>query len=176
MQKPMALPPENDSLLLTREVGHAPRVGERLTGLPIDLLIQSVSRLRVLALLYAFVFFTADTPMALLLHQAQTPATPPSARTEMPIPLPRQGPGSATSDRTGAIALPRKRQRGQRLDRRSSPGLVGQPPAGRVAFRRHAGQCRRAMGVGSTECHDRAQGAGVAPRYHGYSSFEVKDV
>jgi len=30
--------------------------------------------------------FTADTPMALLLHHAQTPATPPSARTEMPIP------------------------------------------------------------------------------------------
>jgi serine/threonine protein kinase len=30
--------------------------------------------------------FTADTPMALLLHHAQTPATPPSARTEVPIP------------------------------------------------------------------------------------------
>ena len=31
--------------------------------------------------------FTADTPMALLLHHAQTPATPPSTRTELPIPL-----------------------------------------------------------------------------------------
>jgi serine/threonine-protein kinase len=30
--------------------------------------------------------FTADTPMALLLHHAQTPATPPSAMTELPIP------------------------------------------------------------------------------------------
>jgi serine/threonine protein kinase len=30
--------------------------------------------------------FTADTPMALLLHHAQTPATPPSTRTELPIP------------------------------------------------------------------------------------------
>jgi serine/threonine protein kinase len=30
--------------------------------------------------------FTADTPMALLLHHAQTPARPPSARTEVPIP------------------------------------------------------------------------------------------
>ena len=30
--------------------------------------------------------FTADTPMALLLHHAQTPPRPPSARTEIPIP------------------------------------------------------------------------------------------
>jgi serine/threonine-protein kinase len=30
--------------------------------------------------------FTADTPMALLLKHAQTPPTPPSARTELPIP------------------------------------------------------------------------------------------
>jgi serine/threonine-protein kinase len=30
--------------------------------------------------------FTADTPMALLLHHLQTPPTPPSARTERPLP------------------------------------------------------------------------------------------
>ncbi|MBF8293084.1 MAG: pknB 9 [Steroidobacteraceae bacterium] len=30
--------------------------------------------------------FTADTPLALLMHHAQTPPTPPSARTELPIP------------------------------------------------------------------------------------------
>jgi eukaryotic-like serine/threonine-protein kinase len=30
--------------------------------------------------------FTADTPLALLLHHAQTAATPPSARTEVPVP------------------------------------------------------------------------------------------
>ncbi len=30
--------------------------------------------------------FIADTPIAQLLHHAQTPATPPSARTEVPIP------------------------------------------------------------------------------------------
>ena len=53
----MASPPENEGLLPTGEVGHAPRVGERPVGLPIDLVTQSVSRLRVLALLFAFVFF-----------------------------------------------------------------------------------------------------------------------
>ncbi|OLB12823.1 MAG: hypothetical protein AUH07_07145 [Gemmatimonadetes bacterium 13_2_20CM_70_9] len=30
--------------------------------------------------------FTAETPMALLLQHAQTPPTPPSARTDLPIP------------------------------------------------------------------------------------------
>ena len=30
--------------------------------------------------------FTADTPMGLLLQHAQTPPTPPSARTDLPIP------------------------------------------------------------------------------------------
>ena len=69
MQKPMAFPPENEALLLTREVGHAPRVGERLTGLPIDLFIQSVSRLRVLALLYAFVFCMVELFPALLFQE-----------------------------------------------------------------------------------------------------------
>jgi hypothetical protein len=64
--KAMALPPENEAFLLTREVGHSPGVGERPTGLPIDLLIQSVSRLRVLALLYAFVFFMTLFPALLL--------------------------------------------------------------------------------------------------------------
>jgi plasmid stabilization system protein ParE len=65
----MSFPPESEALLLTREVGPAPRVGERLTGLPIDLLIQSVSRLRVLALLYAFVFFMTQFTTLLLPQQ-----------------------------------------------------------------------------------------------------------
>ncbi len=65
----MAFPPENEALLLTREVGHATPVGERPTGLPIDLLMQSVSRLRVLALLYAFVFFMTLFPTLLLPQQ-----------------------------------------------------------------------------------------------------------
>jgi len=69
MQTPIAFPPGHEALLLTREVGHAPRVGERPTGLPIDLLIQSVSRLRVLALLYAFVFFMTQFATLLLPQQ-----------------------------------------------------------------------------------------------------------
>src|SRR5688572_29421155 len=69
MHQRMALPPENEALLLTREVGHTPHVSERPTGLPIDLLTQSVSRLRVLALLYAFVFFMTLFPTLLLPQQ-----------------------------------------------------------------------------------------------------------
>jgi serine/threonine-protein kinase len=64
----MSFPAESEALL-TREVGPAPPVGERPTGLPIDLLIQSVSRLRVLALLYAFVFFTTQFSTLLLPQQ-----------------------------------------------------------------------------------------------------------
>ena len=67
MQKPIAIPPGHEALLLTREVEHAPRrVGERPTGPPIDLLIDSVSRLRVVALLYAFVFFMTQISTLLL--------------------------------------------------------------------------------------------------------------
>ena len=66
--KPMAFSPQNDALLLTREVGHAPR-DEHPTGLPIDLLIQTVSRLRVLALLYAFVFFMVALLPVLVVRQ-----------------------------------------------------------------------------------------------------------
>ena len=71
MQKPIAFPPENGALLLTREVEHAARVGEHPPGLPIDLLNQSVSRLRVLALLYAFVFFMVEVFPVLLPRQDQ---------------------------------------------------------------------------------------------------------
>jgi len=37
-------------------------------------------------LLTGHLVFTGETPMALLMHHAQTPPTPPSARTELPIP------------------------------------------------------------------------------------------
>jgi eukaryotic-like serine/threonine-protein kinase len=69
MQKAMASLPENEALLPTGEVVHAPRVGERPIGLPIDLVIQSVSRLRVLALLYAFVFFMVAVFPELVVRQ-----------------------------------------------------------------------------------------------------------
>jgi serine/threonine-protein kinase len=63
------LPPENSALLLTREVEHASPVGEHAGGLPIDVLSQSISRLRVLALLYAFVFFMTQISTLLLPQQ-----------------------------------------------------------------------------------------------------------
>src|SRR5262245_16262676 len=65
----MSFPPDIEPLLLTREVADAPPVGERPTGLPLDLLVQSVSRLRVLALLYAFVFFMTQISALLLPEQ-----------------------------------------------------------------------------------------------------------
>jgi hypothetical protein len=61
--------PENEALLPTGEVVEMPRVGERPIGLPIDLVIQSVSRLRVLALLYAFVFFMVAVFPVLMVRQ-----------------------------------------------------------------------------------------------------------
>jgi hypothetical protein len=69
MQELMAVPHEKEALLLTREVEHTPHIGERRIGLPADLLIQSVSRLRVLSLLYGFVFFMVALFPALLFPQ-----------------------------------------------------------------------------------------------------------
>jgi serine/threonine-protein kinase len=69
MPKSTVLLPANEARPLTREVGPAPHDGERGTGLPLDLLIQSVSRLRVLALLYAFVFFMVAPLPALLIRE-----------------------------------------------------------------------------------------------------------
>src|SRR5262245_39923181 len=69
MQKPTTFPTENGALLLTREVEHASAVGDHAGGLPVDLLSQSISRLRVLALLYAFVFFMVAVFPALLSRQ-----------------------------------------------------------------------------------------------------------
>ena len=53
----MGPPAEDEPILLTREVRSASSVSEHPTGLPLDLLVQSVSRLRILAWLYAGVFF-----------------------------------------------------------------------------------------------------------------------
>ncbi len=65
----MASPPVDESLLLTREIRHPSSVAERPTELPTDLLAQSASRLRVLTLLYAFVFFMVGMFPALLFEQ-----------------------------------------------------------------------------------------------------------
>jgi hypothetical protein len=69
MQQLTAVPPENEGLLLTREVEHTPYIGERRSGLSPDFLIQSASRLRVLALLYALVFFMVALFPELLVPQ-----------------------------------------------------------------------------------------------------------
>jgi serine/threonine-protein kinase len=69
MQEPTTSPAANEVLLLTHEVAYTTRVGEHPAGLPVDLLIQSVSRLRVVALLYAIVFFMVALFPALLSRQ-----------------------------------------------------------------------------------------------------------
>ena len=69
MQEPVDFRPESEALLLTREVEHGAGRGEHPAGLPIDLMVQAISRLRVLALLYAFVFFMVALLPALLVPQ-----------------------------------------------------------------------------------------------------------
>ena len=56
----MASPPAGGTLILPQRGGRTPGSGGRERELPADLLSQSASRLRILALLYAFVFFMAD--------------------------------------------------------------------------------------------------------------------
>ena len=65
----MRSPPANPTLLLPRAGRRTSSSSERPTGLPADLLSQSASRLRTLALLYAFVFFMAGFFPALLFPQ-----------------------------------------------------------------------------------------------------------
>lgn len=62
----MGLPAADEQLLLTREVGHESSRDGHSTGLPEDLLLQSIARLRVLTLLYAGVFFMVGFFPALL--------------------------------------------------------------------------------------------------------------
>jgi len=62
----MGRPATGEPLLLTRDIGRASNTDEYPTGLPVDLLVQSVARLRVLALLYAGVFFMVGFFPALL--------------------------------------------------------------------------------------------------------------
>jgi hypothetical protein len=84
--------------------------------------------------------FTADTPMAILLHHAQTPATPPSARTEVPIPSALDDLVLSCLAKDPAARPQTARELSRRLasvkgandwtDDRAR-GLVGQPLAGR---------------------------------------------
>ena len=71
MQRHMTFPPETEALLVTREIGQPGHGGERRAGLPTDLVIQSVSRLRVIALLYAFVFFMVAMFPSFVVPQAR---------------------------------------------------------------------------------------------------------
>jgi serine/threonine protein kinase len=82
----------NEHVTLMHPDARDPTARAISSGFPVDLLSQSAGRLRVLALLYAFVFFMAGIFPSLLFpserarFHAQTPPTPPSARTDQPIP------------------------------------------------------------------------------------------
>ena len=56
-----------EHVTLMRPDAHVPTARGILSGFPVDLLSESAGRLRVLALLYAFVFFMAGILPALLL-------------------------------------------------------------------------------------------------------------
>ena len=83
--------------------------------------------------------FTADTPMGLLLQHAQTPPTPPSARTEPAdspgargagAVLPGQGSGGAAAVGPGAVGSAGRDRGRRRLDPGAGAGMVGGAPAG----------------------------------------------
>ena len=83
--------------------------------------------------------FTADTPMGLLLHHAQTPPTAAvgpdgsadshRARTDRDV-VPGKGPRPATAVCPGAVAAARRSGRRQRLDPGPGAGMVGGASAG----------------------------------------------
>ncbi len=87
--------------------------------------------------------FDAPTPMALLLHHAQTPPVPPSARTELPIPealdrlitvVPRQGPRPPAAIGARVVAPARGDRRRGRLDRGHGKGMVEDTLAGAIGM------------------------------------------
>jgi len=77
------------------------------SGFPVDLLSQSAARLRVLALLYAFVFFMAGIFPALVL---------PSERARFPRELPAVGP-QRDRDRVSAARRGRDPERARSASR-----------------------------------------------------------
>ena len=93
--------------------------------------------------------FTADTPMALVVHHAHTRPIPPSERSELPIPartrspgagLPRQESQGSSAVGKGAVAPARGHRRQRAVDRRTSAGMVGSARAcPRVVIRKGYG-------------------------------------
>ena len=82
--------------------------------------------------------FTADTPLALLMHHAHTAPTPPSARTELPIPAAldqlvlsclAKDPGGSAADGKRIVAPACDSRRRKCLDRGPGSGVVGAVPA-----------------------------------------------
>jgi serine/threonine-protein kinase len=62
----------NEPVTLMRPHGLPPTSPERSSGFPLDLLRQSAARLRILALLYAFIFFMAGIVPGLLIPEERT--------------------------------------------------------------------------------------------------------
>ena len=76
----------NEHVTLTQLDGREPAAVGISSGFPVDLLSQSAERLRILALLYAFVFFMTGVVPALLFPEDRSRFLGSASATDPPAP------------------------------------------------------------------------------------------